>query len=150
MAARRYEISLLLLKKYFTHSLRSLVKYFSTLAEKFCISRLPCNILYVSLIHFYFRFFFFFAFCLVFFLTFKTGWAEAPWRGSGFLLFWWPQFRHDHKHTVQVCSQLNARAMLILASIFVESNANYFSFTVLQFWQIVGSWCLPVPWFKIQ
>ena len=35
MAARRYEISLLVLKKYFTRSLRSLVKYFSTLEEKF-------------------------------------------------------------------------------------------------------------------
>ena len=34
MAAWRYEISLLLLKKYFTRSLRSLVKYFSTLEEK--------------------------------------------------------------------------------------------------------------------
>ena len=30
MVARRYEISLLVLKKYFTHLLRSLVKYFST------------------------------------------------------------------------------------------------------------------------
>ena len=35
MAAWRYEISLLELKKYFTRSLRSLVKYFSTLEEKF-------------------------------------------------------------------------------------------------------------------
>ena len=47
MAARRYEISLLVLKKYFTRSLRSLVKYFSTLGEKFRISVRPCNILYV-------------------------------------------------------------------------------------------------------
>ena len=47
MAARRYEISLLVLKKYFTRSLRSLVKYFSTLEEKFRISVRPCNILYV-------------------------------------------------------------------------------------------------------
>ena len=39
MAACRYEISLLVLKKkYFTRSLRSLVKYFSTLEEKFRIS----------------------------------------------------------------------------------------------------------------
>ena len=30
MAAWRYEIPLLVLKKYFTHSLRSLVKYFSS------------------------------------------------------------------------------------------------------------------------
>ena len=47
MAAWRYEISLLVLKKYFTRSLRSLVKYFSTLEEKFRISPRPCNILYV-------------------------------------------------------------------------------------------------------
>ena len=47
MAAWRYEISLLVLKKYFTRSLRSLVKYFSTLEEKFRISARPCNILYV-------------------------------------------------------------------------------------------------------
>ena len=33
MAAWRYEISLLVLKKYFTRSLRSLVKYFSTRRE---------------------------------------------------------------------------------------------------------------------
>ena len=50
MAAWRYEISLLVLKKYFTRSLRSLVKYFSTLEEKFCISKRPCNILYFSII----------------------------------------------------------------------------------------------------
>ena len=42
MAAWRYEISLLVLKKYFTRSLRSLVKYFSTLEEKFHISARPC------------------------------------------------------------------------------------------------------------
>ena len=47
MAAWRYEISLLVLKKYFTHSLRALVKYFSTLKEKFGISAWPCNILYI-------------------------------------------------------------------------------------------------------
>ena len=47
MAAGRYKIPLLVLKKYFTHSLRSLVKYFSTLEEKFGISPWPCNILYV-------------------------------------------------------------------------------------------------------
>ena len=46
MAAWRYEISLLVLKKYFTRSLRSLVNYFSTLEEKFRISAQPCNILY--------------------------------------------------------------------------------------------------------
>ena len=33
-------------EKYFTRSLRSLVKYFSTLEEKFFISARPCNILY--------------------------------------------------------------------------------------------------------
>ena len=48
MATWRYEISLLVLKKYFTRSLHSLVKYFSTLEEKFRISVRPCNILYVS------------------------------------------------------------------------------------------------------
>ena len=47
MAAWRYEISLLLLKKYFTRSLCSLVKHFSTLEEKFRISARPCNILYL-------------------------------------------------------------------------------------------------------
>ena len=51
MAAWRYEISLLVLKKYFTRSLRPLMKYFSTLEEKFCISAQPCNILYVPLVH---------------------------------------------------------------------------------------------------
>ena len=49
MVAWRYEISLLVLKKYFTRSLRSLVKYFSTLEEKFRISVWPCNILYLCL-----------------------------------------------------------------------------------------------------
>ena len=44
----KYEISLLVLKKYFTRSLRSLVKYFSTLEEKFRISARPCKIFYVS------------------------------------------------------------------------------------------------------
>ena len=54
MAAWRYEISLLVLKKCFTRSLRSLrsslfaaLKYFSTLEEKFRISARPCNILYI-------------------------------------------------------------------------------------------------------
>ena len=46
MAAWRYKISLLVLKKYFTRSLRSLVKYFSTLEEKFRIFARPCSILY--------------------------------------------------------------------------------------------------------
>ena len=35
-------------EKYFTRSLRSLVKYFSTLEEKFRISARPCNILYIQ------------------------------------------------------------------------------------------------------
>ena len=47
MAAWRYEISLIVLKKFFSRSLRSLVKYFSTLKEKFRISARPCNILYL-------------------------------------------------------------------------------------------------------
>ena len=47
MAAWRYEISLLVLKKYFTRLLHSLVKYFSTLEEKFRISTRPCNVLYL-------------------------------------------------------------------------------------------------------
>ena len=47
MVAWRCEISLLVLTKYFTRSLRSLVKYFSTLEEKFRISARPCNILYM-------------------------------------------------------------------------------------------------------
>ena len=46
MATWRYGISLLVLKKYFTRSLRSLVKYFSTLEEKFHISAQPSNIRY--------------------------------------------------------------------------------------------------------
>ena len=46
MAAWRYKISILELKKYFTHLLRSLVKYFSTFEEKFRISVRPCHIVY--------------------------------------------------------------------------------------------------------
>ena len=49
-------------EKYFTRSLRSLVKYFSTLEEKFCISAWPCNILY------FFFFFSLFALEIRFFL----------------------------------------------------------------------------------
>ena len=48
MAAWRYEISLLVLKKYFTSESNERVQYFSTLEEKFRISARPCNILYVS------------------------------------------------------------------------------------------------------
>ena len=47
MAVWRYEISLLVLKKYFTCLLSLLVKYFSTLKEIFRISAQPCNILYL-------------------------------------------------------------------------------------------------------
>ena len=65
MATWRYEISLLL-KKYFMSELRSLVKYFSALEEKFRISVQPCDILYVSLNHFYFRFFFLHFACFFF------------------------------------------------------------------------------------
>ena len=47
MAAWRYEISLLVLKKKF-HSFTAFTwKYFSTLKEKFRISAWPCNILYI-------------------------------------------------------------------------------------------------------
>ena len=49
MAAWRYEISLLVLNKYFTRSLRALVKYSSTLEEKFRISARLRNILYIIL-----------------------------------------------------------------------------------------------------
>ena len=38
----------LVLKKYFTRSVRSLLKYFSTLAEKFRIYTRPCNISSIS------------------------------------------------------------------------------------------------------
>ena len=48
MTTWRYEISLLVLKKYFTRSLHSLKKYFSTLKDKFRISAQPCNILYIQ------------------------------------------------------------------------------------------------------
>ena len=58
-AAWRYEISLLVLKKYFTCSLRALVKYFSTLEEKFRISVRPCNILYLLLTAIFSSFWFF-------------------------------------------------------------------------------------------
>ena len=48
MATWRYEISLLKhVEKYFSRSLHSLVKYFSTLKEKFRISTWLCNILYL-------------------------------------------------------------------------------------------------------
>ena len=49
MVAWRYGIYLLVFKKYFTRSLHSLVKYFSTLEKKFRISSRPCNILYICL-----------------------------------------------------------------------------------------------------
>ena len=47
MAAWGYEISLLVLKKYFMSEHSKRVKYFSTLKEKFRISVRPCNILYI-------------------------------------------------------------------------------------------------------
>ena len=47
MAASRYEISLLVLKKYFMSERNKRVKYFSTFEEKFRISARPCNILYI-------------------------------------------------------------------------------------------------------
>ena len=43
MAARRCEISLLVLKKNFNRSLRSLLHHFSPLEEKFSYFRAPCN-----------------------------------------------------------------------------------------------------------
>ena len=46
MVAWRYEIFSSHVENYFTRSLRSLVKYFSTLEDKFRISARPCNILY--------------------------------------------------------------------------------------------------------
>ena len=56
MAAWRYEISLLVLKIFHSFAAltrSSLVKYFSTLEEKFRISARPCNILlsFKSLYH---------------------------------------------------------------------------------------------------
>ena len=47
MAPWRYEISLLVLKKYFTSERSERVKYFSKLEDKFRISARPCNILYL-------------------------------------------------------------------------------------------------------
>ena len=47
MAAWRYEISHLVLKKYFTSERSERVKYFSTREEKFRIAAWPCNILYL-------------------------------------------------------------------------------------------------------
>ena len=62
MAARRYEISLLVLKKIF-HSFASLTReIFSTLAEKFRIFARPCNILSLYMyIYIYIYIFFFFS-----------------------------------------------------------------------------------------
>ena len=48
MAAWKYEISLLVLKKYFTSEHSKQVKYFSTREEKFCISL--CMLCYVVLL----------------------------------------------------------------------------------------------------
>ena len=41
------DIAFLVLKKYFTRSLRSLVKYFSTLEKTFRISKRPCKVLFI-------------------------------------------------------------------------------------------------------
>ena len=51
MAAWRYEISLLVVKKYFTSEHSERVKYFSTLEEIFRTSARPCNILYALTIY---------------------------------------------------------------------------------------------------
>ena len=49
MVAWKYEIYLRTrVEKYFNRPQRSLVKYFSTLEEKFLISVRPCNILYFN------------------------------------------------------------------------------------------------------
>ena len=48
MASCRYEIFLLVLKKYVTRWLRSLVKYFSTLEEKFRVFARPRSIHYFA------------------------------------------------------------------------------------------------------
>ena len=51
MAAWRYEISLLVLKIFHSFAAltrSSLVKYFSTLEEKFRISARPCTFLYIT------------------------------------------------------------------------------------------------------
>ena len=47
MAPRRYEISLRVLKIYFTSERSSLVKYFSTREEKIRISKRPYNVLFI-------------------------------------------------------------------------------------------------------
>ena len=44
----RYQISLLVVKKYFTGERSEQVKYFSTIEEKCRISARPCNILYIQ------------------------------------------------------------------------------------------------------
>ena len=50
MAARRYEISLRVMKRYFTSERSERVKYFSIREEKFRISARPCNILFLRFI----------------------------------------------------------------------------------------------------
>ena len=52
MAAWRYEISLPVVKKYFTSERSERVKYFLTLEGKFRICARPCNILYLSYLNF--------------------------------------------------------------------------------------------------
>ena len=47
MAARRYEISLPSVEKYFTSERSERVKYFSTREEKFRISKRSCNVLFI-------------------------------------------------------------------------------------------------------
>ena len=46
-AVLRYEISLRALKKYFTNERAERVKYFSTIEDKFRISKRPCHFLFV-------------------------------------------------------------------------------------------------------
>ena len=103
MAAWRYEISLLMLKKYFTHSLRPLTKYFSTLDDKFRISAQPCNILYITQI---------FAFMSVF-MKHQQLTSSAMAISIHFLLKQaWLILRHN------ICLQTNQHCL----------NINFFSF----------------------
>ena len=47
MAARRYEISPRVLKKYFTSERSERVKHSSTQEKKFRVSKRPCNVLFI-------------------------------------------------------------------------------------------------------
>ena len=115
MAAWRYEISLLVLKKYFTHSLRSLMKYFSPLEDKFCISTKPCNILYITQI---------FAFMSVF-TRHQQLISSAMAISIHFLLKQaWLILRHNiHLQTNQHCLNINFFSFLLTWPRFPASRA---------------------------